>query len=78
MSITFILLGIFLYIVAAVISAGSMKYMTSSPIKRIIIALVSIPIIPAALTCDWSNYTNFWRMMCAILLYIIAIILFFI
>ena len=78
MSITFILLGIFLYIIAAVISAGSMKYISCSTISKFVICLFSLPILPAALTCDWKSYTNFWRMMCAGLLYIIAIILFFI
>lgn len=72
------ILGIFLYLLAAVISAGSMKYIGCPAISKIVICLFSVPILPAALTCNWDNRTNFWRMMCAGLLYVIAIILFFI
>ena len=73
-----IVLGIFIYLVATVIAASSMKFISCSAISKIVICLFSLPILPAALTCDWKNHTNFWRMMCAGLLYVIAIILFFI
>lgn len=73
-----IVLGIFLYLIAVVISAGSMKYVYTSPIAKIALCLFSIPILPAALTCDWNNHTMFWRTICAGLLYVIALILFFI
>lgn len=72
------ILGIFLYLIAVAISAGSMKYINCSAISKIVICLFSLPILPAALTCDWKSRINFWRMMCAGLLYVIAIILFFI
>jgi len=73
-----IVLGILIYLVATVVAASSMKFIGCSAIARIAICLFSLPILPAALTCDWNNRTNFWRMICAGLLYVIAIILFFI
>jgi hypothetical protein len=73
-----IVLGIFIYLLAVIISAGSMKHIHATPITKIVLCLFSIPILPAALTCDWDNHTIFWRIMCAGLLYVIAIILFFI
>ena len=73
-----IVLGIAIYLIAVAISASSMKYIDCSAISKIVICLFSVPILPAALTCNWDNRTNFWRMMCAGLLYVIAIILFFI
>ena len=71
-------LGILLYLVATVVAAGSMKYIGCSAISKIVICLFSLPLLPAVLTCNWDSRINFWRIMCAGLLYAIAIILFFI
>lgn len=74
-----IVLGIILYLMASFIASYNMYYLHKSNLICFIICVFSlIPSLPAALTCNWKSNVTFWSMCCSILLYIIAIILFFI